>query len=685
MEGSSMDASSYNFIDRLIHTIAVWSPEKPANPNDKLGFAADQFYITGSWIPGIDYLPTFVSSNLVAGARTLTGYFGSGSQSTVGVANVLKELTLSYTDEFERLINLEKGSIPIDEVIKLKDKLIQLKEALKVFDTGVQCLLQGPLEDTKKNALREADQGLVAKMNEEIEKLSGKILSEYVIFRTASGLKEDNQPHKDYSDCNFAQTNCFKTLKKTVASEHSLILEVNLEDMREIKLKNGSLILTNENFLEVVNFFSKSTNNKNLIDKHVQKNIKELTQEELDYPEADITKMASYFPKIESQSYGFKTLSGFNLKIRNDGYITADRARTLEEPPASPVKVQVVELNTMLKDNVFKNREDFIQKLENNPEILELSSKEYKIHLMPKEEYSKEVLERILDLLRNNIDLKRKLEQYKVALKDPETLEFPSDRSRSAGEFPRIVLYVEGKKNAQELLDAINNLFTPAEAEIFGCNKTPRLNEKVNSLLYYAQGSGDVKERAMKLSVADHFLEPDGIHYQGDTHLKIPKSNLESILELVDLQFKNGTLVLNNENFSEVIRLLKGYHSDELLNLCCNYANENLIYLMKNQKTEELKFLIERNPIFAKKFAMKMNDLFENSISNVLSNNKLGVDIFELINVTNACVNISKIGNLGLENEKLSALCNALTLKFNYLFQEQSDLKFENILTFGRL
>ncbi len=235
---------------------------------------------------------------------------------------------------------------------------------------------------------------------------------------------------------------------------------------------------------------------------------------EADYPELAASDLENL--QTKGRDFGFRSLSGFSFRREND-YIRADKI----ERETSKVKENVSLLDSLIK-NKQKTNEQIIEELKAEPDLINESAKEYKIHFMPKVDYAEVTLQKILNLFRNNPRLKKLLKQYKILLKNLETNDFPNDKSANGGEFPRIVLYVEGKVAAQLVLNAVFNLFTQEEAATYGCDITPRLNAKVNPLIFYAQGAGGYKERALNRGL-DYFLTADGIHFKGDNHpLVIP-------------------------------------------------------------------------------------------------------------------------------------------------------------------
>lgn len=59
------------------------------------------------------------------------------------------------------------------------------------------------------------------------------------------------------------------------------------------------------------------------------------------------------------------------------------------------------------------------------------------------------------------------------------------------------------------------------EGDSYCTNLMPRLNMRVNNLVFYAQGTSSIKMKAQERDIAGYFLEDDGIHFKGNCHLKI--------------------------------------------------------------------------------------------------------------------------------------------------------------------
>lgn len=201
--------------------------------------------------------------------------------------------------------------------------------------------------------------------------------------------------------------------------------------------------------------------------------------------------------ELEPRSFGFKAISGFDLKPDKSGYNIADNK---DYDPGSDFRMAKVELDAALKRG---------GKIKG--ETLKLAAQEYKIHLMPKNENMQMILERLQNKLREDPELRKHVAQYKarVGIENEGKVMLPKDTGEV---FPSIVIYAENKEAAQAILDAVYKLYP--EADEFGEGREPRFNRKINELIYYAQGSGDIKNNAEKAGLADQLFEEDKIHFR---------------------------------------------------------------------------------------------------------------------------------------------------------------------------
>ena len=151
---------------------------------------------------------------------------------------------------------------------------------------------------------------------------------------------------------------------------------------------------------------------------------------------------------------------------------------------------------------------------------IKVLAQEYKIHLMPKPEYVPFILNKLFEAMEGDEELKDSVAQLKV---------INDDKKIRDEIMPSIVIYAQlGKEYAQTVLDKLSQYLEGCEA--LGADQTPRFNQKVNGLIYYAQSGGDWKNeyamamRAMPDDMCDEAIfEPDMIHFKGDYHLDLPK------------------------------------------------------------------------------------------------------------------------------------------------------------------
>lgn len=154
----------------------------------------------------------------------------------------------------------------------------------------------------------------------------------------------------------------------------------------------------------------------------------------------------------------------------------------------------------------------------------EALAQEYKIHLMPKSEYTPFVVEQLLKAMKTDPELRSSISQIKV---------INDDKKERDEVMPSIVIYTQlGKEQAQRALDRVYAHLEPYAN--LGDNRTPRYNQKVNDLIYYAQSGGDWKNdylnqlTALGKTPADNTVfEPDLIHFKGDYHLRLPAKTTE--------------------------------------------------------------------------------------------------------------------------------------------------------------
>ena len=117
-----------------------------------------------------------------------------------------------------------------------------------------------------------------------------------------------------------------------------------------------------------------------------------------------------------------------------------------------------------------KNPRHWIQ-----PDDLKYMVKLYKIHLMPKDGDEITTVNKLLDAVKKDNELKKHI----LYIKAYTTIPMPKEAQEQ--DLPAIVIYTtEGKSGTQDVLDRLYTVFKGQE----GSNRKPRYNQKVNSLLW---------------------------------------------------------------------------------------------------------------------------------------------------------------------------------------------------------
>ena len=136
---------------------------------------------------------------------------------------------------------------------------------------------------------------------------------------------------------------------------------------------------------------------------------------------------------------------------------------------------------------------------------------EYKVHLQVKPKYQFWVLETLNRLIRLNGEFKAcvegiKMHNFYYVVNDPQK------------NVPSIVIYLSGnnlkqtdeekKTCAKTVINILIDIFRKYSSEI-GLNKTPRYNRKVNELIYWSNGPGDVKVQMEKEGILDVYFSKE--------------------------------------------------------------------------------------------------------------------------------------------------------------------------------
>ena len=164
---------------------------------------------------------------------------------------------------------------------------------------------------------------------------------------------------------------------------------------------------------------------------------------------------------------------------------------------------------------------DIISKKYSSQNEKEKVVSQYKIHLMPKWEDLSSTIMNLFETIKKNSQLQNAIGHMKCSVLNVDLYD------NDGQVVPRIVIYAaDGKENAQLILDTVYALFKNQQ----GANITPRYNQRVTSLIYFAQSHADVKKRLYK----KHFETDEKIYFHPDTtpsgvgggyHLRIPSDS----------------------------------------------------------------------------------------------------------------------------------------------------------------
>ncbi len=133
----------------------------------------------------------------------------------------------------------------------------------------------------------------------------------------------------------------------------------------------------------------------------------------------------------------------------------------------------------------------------------------YKIHLMPHRQFVPEIVILLIKALKQDPTLGLLMASFKIKYKSGTLHTIGLKKQPQEERMPRIVIYpAEGKEQVQRLLDKIIMLFKDQVDKGIGIG--PRWNQKVNNLIYFAQGDGDAKKEP---TFAQYFEQPNMIYY----------------------------------------------------------------------------------------------------------------------------------------------------------------------------
>lgn len=147
-------------------------------------------------------------------------------------------------------------------------------------------------------------------------------------------------------------------------------------------------------------------------------------------------------------------------------------------------------VTTELREKIIRDSIDYL-------------GEEFKVHLMPKPEYQIPILRELVKLLAKDKVFNSHVDTWKAII--------PYDRIVGEINLPSIVIYpVWGIKSTKIVISKIIEHFSMFDADEIGLDLTPRFNHRHNSLIYWANGSGDHK----KLLPESYFTGPDKVFYK---------------------------------------------------------------------------------------------------------------------------------------------------------------------------
>ncbi len=141
--------------------------------------------------------------------------------------------------------------------------------------------------------------------------------------------------------------------------------------------------------------------------------------------------------------------------------------------------------------------ERLIEMLKGEPHILELMFRNFKIHLMPKEDDLLLALTTFINAFKDDVDFQKSITSFKVKA----LLEEAASRAGC----PKIVIYVDGDR---ELLDVVLNKICGVFRGWTGLERAPAFNEKAEGIVYFAQG-----DRGDKILWPEFYDESSGRAY----------------------------------------------------------------------------------------------------------------------------------------------------------------------------
>lgn len=128
---------------------------------------------------------------------------------------------------------------------------------------------------------------------------------------------------------------------------------------------------------------------------------------------------------------------------------------------------------------------------------------QYKIHLMPQTADIPTYTSKVLNIIKNDQKLRDNVLEVKATVCYPEKLYVECDS-------PKIIIYIRGRENTQYALNQIYKEFKNEK----GCTESLAFNEKVTSLIYFAQGNRDEKEDCLDSpQIFNPFIRPNMVYF----------------------------------------------------------------------------------------------------------------------------------------------------------------------------
>ncbi len=130
-------------------------------------------------------------------------------------------------------------------------------------------------------------------------------------------------------------------------------------------------------------------------------------------------------------------------------------------------------------------------------------SVERKIHLQPKKEFLPIIVNRLMKMVGEFPELRSAIDSIKMSIQ-------PESNDEKYGVLPEVVIYAYGKQHFEKILQILLPYFQGYEKYTNG--KVPRMNQKVNDLVFVAQSGGDFKNTLKSAGLLDQYFDPSCNH-----------------------------------------------------------------------------------------------------------------------------------------------------------------------------